>query len=423
MRPKSQYALLSTALFFLLTGLALRSWELISLLIPMTVLIAMVHILNRPPQIRLEVEHRLETNRVAEGDGVEVSLRIKNNGEALAGLEVEDLVSHGALVAEGRSGFPIALGADEELRVQYRLTFPKRGKYQVGPTAVRWRDPTSTFSRGVTVGRSHEVSVIPSVHDLKKCGLAPMRVRMHAGNVGSKMLGAGSEFYCMRQYYGGDEMRRINWKATARRGALMTNEYESERSGDVAVVLDARGRTAGGGKSITDYGVEVASSLSLHFLRERNRVGMIIVGDVFDVIRPEYGRRQFYKIVDHLLNVRDGIPRSTVGIRTAVRRYLPANAMIVIVSSLQDAEIVNSAKELSSRGHQVTVLSPSWIDVEQEGMTMTSEAVMAARLARIVREDLIRDLRAYCEVIDWGPKSPLRKHLMEVRHSQLARIG
>lgn len=407
------------AFLFLISGLVLRSWQLISLLFPITLFIVLSYLLNRPPSIVLKVERSPESTRVLEDDSLWVDLTIENLGEPLGFVEFKDGIPEGAVVEEGRSDFPLTIGRGEKVDVSYRISFPRRGKFDLGPASVKWRDPTWTYSREVVCGGHTEISVLPCIHDIKKCGLHPSRMRMHTGNVNSKTLGQGSQFYCLRQYYSGDETKRINWKASGRRNRLITNEYESERSGDVTVVLDARTEVEvmGTKSGAIDAGVEAAASLSKHFLKERNRVGAILLGDVVDIVRPAYGKRQFYRIVDHLLRTRAGVQRSTAGIKMAMKRYFPTNSMVIVVTPLGDEDINNTIRELVSRGHQVVVVSPSPIEVEAEGMVKREEVDLALRLARMRRGDSIRDLRRYCQVVDWDASSPLSRYLMEVRPS------
>ena len=69
-------------------------------------------------------------------------------------------------------------------------------------------------------------------------------LEMEAGRLAARRFGGGTELERLREYVPDDELRRINWKATARRGVAISNEYETERSQNVVVLLDA-GRLMG----------------------------------------------------------------------------------------------------------------------------------------------------------------------------------
>src|SRR5206468_2341164 len=79
--------------------------------------------------------------------------------------------------------------------------------------------------------------VAPAMEDLRRAALQPRRTRPWFGQVASRRIGPGTEFWGVREYVAGDEVRRINWKASARLERLFTNEYEGERSGDGLIVL------------------------------------------------------------------------------------------------------------------------------------------------------------------------------------------
>lgn len=425
MTSRSRFLFLSAAFLFLISGLILKNWQLISFLIPITLLITLTHLLNRPTSFDLHVERFLDSTRVPEGQALHVDLTIENLGERLGFVQFEDGIPEGAIIKEGRSHFPLYLEEREKVRIAYEIAFPKRGKYEFRPVTVRWTDPSLIFTKEKKIDLTDDITVLPQIHEVKRCSLRPSRVRMHMGNLNSELLGSGTEFYCLRQYCQGDETKRINWKASGRLGRLMANEYESERSGDVTIVLDARTEEKVGGckPRVVDAGVEAASSLSKHFLKERNRVGVIILGDVVDVVKPAYGKRQFYRIVDHLLDTRAGPLRSTLGIRMAMRRYFNTNSLVILITPLGDEEIIDTIRELVTRGHQVVVLSPSPIELEAEIVGTGDEVDSALRISRLLREDSIHDLRRYCQVIDWDTKTLLSRYIMEVRRSLIRQTG
>jgi uncharacterized protein (DUF58 family) len=422
-RSLAATAILASAFVFLIVGLFSRNWQLVSMIIPVVMLVLFAVLLYRPPEMALEMRREVDTERTMEGETVQVTLSIENKGPPLDSLQVRDEVPPEAEVVNGRSQFPLSLAAGQTLTTRYQLRFPTRGNYQLGPLQAHWEDPIGTVGRTKDFEMTTKVVVLPRIHDLKKVGLRPSRVRTHVGNIPSKMLGTGSEFYCLRDYVPGDELRRINWKATGRTGSIVTNEYESERSGDVIVVLDARreidtGRRTGG---IIGREVEAAASLSSHYLKERNRVGMIILGDVIDVVPLGYGKRQFYRIVDHLLNVRPGENRSSLAISMAMRRYFPSNSMAIVITPLEDKQIITTIKEMAAHGTQVVTIAPSGSAMEQKAIAASADRFdpmgLAARFTTLKRSDIIQELGRYGRVIDWDPDAPLSKYLVEVRGS------
>jgi uncharacterized protein (DUF58 family) len=412
LRSASVAALLVLAFCFLLIGLGMVRWELVSLVIPLVMVLYLAYLLNRPPVMRVSCSRTVDTDRLQEGEEVDVTLRLRNEGEALDYLEVKDTVPPGAKLVAGREGFPLRMGKGEEVAVSYRLSFPRRGYYRFGDLVMSWHDPSMLVSLEQRVAMGSRVVVLPKVEDLRRCDLRPSRLQARPGSVPSAALGPGTDFFCLREYTDTDPMRYINWKSSAKRGKLLVNDFQVERSGDVVLLLDAR--TALDGPEVRsrllDLQVDAATSLASHFLKQRDRVGLLMLGEVFDVVPLSTGKRQFYRIFDKLLSVRPAELRSTTGVGHAIGRFFPTSPMVVAITSLEDEKIMISLEELGKKGYDVVVLSPDWFALE-EGAMSEGEA-LAQRMHRMRRIDMLAELARYCRVIDWDPSTSLSKYLM-----------
>jgi len=417
LRSRSVVALLGLAFAFLLLGLACLRWELISLTIPLAMLLFFAFFLNRPPIIDLGFERVLESDKAQKGDEVQVELRIENKGERLDYVEMFDEIPPGAVVVEGKNRFPLSLERGEKVSIRYKIRLNIIGNYVFGGLTVRWWEPTFTVSKEVTLAFKSALQVIPRIHDLKKCGLKPTQVRMHFGNVGSTSLGPGTEFFCLREYTPGDELRRINWKCTARRDQLMVNEYQMERSGDVVIVVDARTNLPreGDRNELVDHEVEAAASLASYLLKERNRVGLLILGETMETAKLAYGKRQFYRIVDKLLKVQPGMMKSTVSIPIVINRFFPLSSLIVVITPLEDKRIIESVEVLASKGHEVIVISVDTYGMRTKGDPRTEGADLSQQMHQIYRRDLLSELGRNCRIMDWDTTTSLSRYFMEGR--------
>lgn len=412
MRSASVAALLVLAFCFLLLGLATVRWELVSLVIPLVILFYLAYLLNRPPVMRVICSRTMDADRLQEGEEVEITLRLRNEGEPLDYLEVKDTVPPEAKVVAGREGFPLRLGKGEEVVASYRLSFPRRGYYRFGDLVMSWHDPSMLISLEQRAAMGSRVVVLPKVEDLRRCNLSPTRLQARPGSVPSAALGPGTDFFCLRDYADTDPMRYINWKSSAKRGKLLVNDFQVERSGDVVLLVDARTALEGAEirSRLLDLQVDAATSLASHFLKQRDRVGLLMLGEVFDVVPLSTGKRQFYRIFDQLLSARPAELRSTTGVGQAIGRFFPTSPMVVAITSLEDDKIMTSLEELGKKGYDVVVLSPDWFALEK-GPLNEGEA-LAQRMHRIRRIDMLAELARYCRVIDWDPSTPLSKHLM-----------
>jgi uncharacterized protein (DUF58 family) len=421
MRSRAPAGILTLTFAFLLIGLLVHRWEIISLVIPLLFFFYFGIWLHRKPIINLKTDRVLETENAFVGDELRVVLHIENLGERIDFAEVTDSLPDGVQLVSGSNVCPISLSTKSSCIIEYKVRFVRRGRYVWKDIRLEWNDPGQmNFIEEILENRG-EVQVLPRMQNLKKCDLRPHRVRTHLGNIPSPtMLGSGFEFYGIREYAEGDELRRINWRASARTERLLTNEYETERSGDVVIVVDGRGTTMDRSISekLMDGCVEVAASVSIHLLKQRNRVGMIVLGEVIDVVKLAPGHRQFLRINDALLTAKVGENRSLQGLKLMLERYFPPTAMLLIVSPLEGARVLDAVETLLVKQHEMIIISPSPVALQAATAPKSSHFDLALRVKQAQRHDIMARLGRYCRVIDWEIGTPLSPHLLEVRGSQ-----
>ncbi len=411
---------MALAFAFILIGLAARRWEIMSLVIPLLLFFYFGTWLHRKPIIDVKVRRTLETENAYEGDELKVILDLENRGERLDFAEVIDALPDGATLTSGSNIFPMILEAKSSSSVEYKVKFARRGRYTWKNIQIRWNDPAHMNFVVVPITEESEVRVIPRIQDLKKADLRPHRVRMNVGNIPSTVLGPGLEFYSVREFAEGDELRHINWKASARTDRILTNDYETERSGDVVIVVDCRSVAPDrlSSNKVMDACIEAAASVSSHLLRERNRVGMIVLGEFIDVVKLAPGHRQLLRINDSLLNAKGGEIRSLQGLNMMLEHYFPRTAMLLIVSPLEDARMLDAVEKLLVRQQEIIMISPSPVALQATLITDSPHLGLALRIKQAQRHDALARLSRYCRVIDWEVGTPLSSHLLEVRGSR-----
>jgi uncharacterized protein (DUF58 family) len=420
-RTRSGAALLLMAFCFLILGLMTLNWQLVSLLIPLAITMYLAFLLHRPPVLDVRMTRSLDKERIQEGDVVEVSLTLENRGEALDYIEVYDGAPPGAVMVEGRNRFPLRLGRGQSVNIRYKLRFDRRGIFSFDELLIRWSSPAQMVTRELRLSAEARIVVLPHFQDLRRCDLKPSTLKVQAGNINSSSIGSGMEFFCLRDYAWGDELGKINWKATARRNQMIVNDYESERSGDVVIVLDARTSMSNVTlrQKMADLEVDAAASLMSYFLRRRDRVGILILGDAMDVVPLGYGKRHFYRAMDRLLSVRPGNLRQANFLGAVMERYFPTSSLVIAITPLEDKRFVSSLVNLGSKGHDVFVLSLDTFLLERTEDRAVQE--VAELMHRLRRQDILAGLGRYCRKVDWDPRVPLFKYLMEGRASGVRR--
>lgn len=416
MRTPLASALVGAALTALLGGLFLRSWSLVLLAMPPLAFLTLGTL--EPAAVpRLEATRTLSRDRLAVGSEAEVRVRVTNRGESLGVVEFFDPLPPELALTRGTNHLVASLAPQESLEFGYAVRPALKGDYAIGPLRVRSLDALGLGAEDGLAAPASSLVVAPAMESLEHANLGPRRTRPWFGHVTSSQIGAGSEFWGVREYVSGDDMRRINWKASARFDRLYSNEYQGERSGDVIIVLDARRESAIGSRSdnAVEIGVRAALGVAEHVLASKNRVGLIVQREVLDWVPPAFGRKQLYRILDHLVHVRAGGEWPFGFVTWVLTRYFPRDALVVLISPLTDTTALEAVMSLVAHGYDVSVLSPSPLEIERRYLAGSGARDTAYRILRMERENLIGELRRVAQVVDWDPGTPLALPLRRMK--------
>ncbi len=195
----------------------------------------------------LRVERKLPRGLSA-GDWLSVSLFLSNARRRLGAwaVVVEEQIWREAAAAGDNRGGPLRcpevlfpyVPAGQSRKGAYRGRLLERGRYRFGPLRLSTRFPFGLFSRTITVGESETLIVLPRLGRLS-AGWAGRRLEAFAGvDRRSFRPGPEGDFYGVREWRGGDGLRLIHWRSSARLGKLVVRQFAQPRSRDVAVVLD-----------------------------------------------------------------------------------------------------------------------------------------------------------------------------------------
>jgi uncharacterized protein (DUF58 family) len=192
---------------------------------------------------RLDVRRRISDVRVAPGTRVTVDLEIENRAPASTSfLLVEDRVP-AVLGAPARLVLP-GIPPRGRQHVAYAFTPHVRGRFSFGPVTMDAADPFRLARRRTEFDDRDDLVVTPEVEDL--AGSAGAAFGASTGLSRSRNLfRTGEEFYTMRRYQEGDDLRRIHWPSVARTGDLMIRQDESSRRGSAVLFLDTRASVVG----------------------------------------------------------------------------------------------------------------------------------------------------------------------------------
>jgi uncharacterized protein (DUF58 family) len=262
----------------------------------------------------------------------------------------------------------------------------RRGSYAFGPVDLRVAHARGLVARQVRVTAPDEAAVYPSVLAIRRYQLTLRRgMPFRPGLRRSRPPGATTAFSGLRDYLPGDDVRRINWKATARRDTPVTIETEAERGQQVMLLLDCgRLMTAPAGRlTKLDHAVNAALLLGWLAQQQGDRVGLLTFADeVGRFLPPQRGPAQVNRLADALYAVKSQYVEPDFGDAFALlgRRVTRRSLVVVLTDVLDPAasrDLVTHALWLASR-HLVLVVA------------MADPALEAARTA-----PLDRSARAY----------------------------
>ena len=305
---------------------------------------------------RLELRRVLESDKLSLGAPNLVRLELANPTPRPQRIHVRDVVPGHFRLDMPRPLFVARLAPAATASLRYHVQPPSRGDATFGDLYLRVEGPLHLVWRGWRrAGTAQAVRVYPSLRELRRFDLL-VRRGLEAEPLGRPVRGPGhsSEFERVREYVPDDDFRRINWKATARRGAPMVNQFEAERSQNLVILLDC-GRamaalaeappstveeSAGAGLTKLDYALNAGLLLGYVASARGDRVALLAYADdVRAFVPPQRGRRALLSMVEALYNVRAEPVEPDHGraLEALARRNL-RRSLIVLFTDLADRE-------------------------------------------------------------------------------------
>ena len=276
------------------------------------------------------------------------------------------------------------LSSGQKLTHRYSVRCTRRGVYEIGPLVAIKGDPLGLTQRETLIAEPFELLVHPRIEIVSDRPLTrqfedpPIRPPV------SKPWPSGLEFYGMREYKAGDDLRRIVWRASARTGKIMVREAEQGITDKITVILDTdRGSHSRDGEGLSESfeaGVRAAASLAVRHLREGYEVKIETNGgpltralrganqqlpllDAF--AKVEMAREPLSQVIRRLLgnaqrDAHNVLITPNLGQQEAAQLKLLLNkgVSILVVALLWDEENADTAGLAAALGCQVASLRP-----------------------------------------------------------------
>jgi len=401
MWSKKAAAVAGGALFLTLAGLIRLNYLFISAGMVMLTFVVLSSFLDVwMPNVKIRRE--TSSDNIFEDGDMNVRFIVKNKGLGIGFVEIYDELPPQARITKGSNYTLLYMRPWQEVSFEYSLKLPLRGHYHLGPVKLRVKDAFDLFYNEKIEESLHSFSVFPQIEVLEEQVIKSRAPKLLSGAMPLNVIGAGTEFYSLREFVPGDSLRSVNWKALAKKGKMMVNETVREDVMDVILLVDAREVSAVGGGRDTplEMSCRAAATYAKQLLDERNNVALMIYGDTVDRVDLDRGEHHLFKILTSLSSAK---PQGNLKLEIVLKDtlpYIPSGSPIILFSSLDDDHTISEAfTNTISRGYTITTVSPSSLDFEERMKRIPAQPLL---IARIERDNLISEIRSFgMQVGDW----------------------
>ncbi|HET7456800.1 MAG TPA: DUF58 domain-containing protein [Gemmatimonadaceae bacterium] len=252
----------------------------------------------------------------------------------------------------------LRLAPGDEATLPFGVVGRERGVHPLGPVALDVTGPLGLMRRTLTYAPGDTVTVAPSIAAVRTFRLLALQHRLRdAGLRNVRRRGAGTAFASLREYVVGDDPRRVDWKATARRGTLITREYTVEQGQTVMIAVDA-GRLmtqlVGTDPPVSRFEYALSSALVLADVAAHSgdAVGLILFDDEVRAFVPAArGRRALQAMRDALVPARATMaePDYAAAFRTLAQRHRK-RSLFVLFTDVIDVRASQALIAHATRG-------------------------------------------------------------------------
>ena len=338
---------------------------------------------------------RICADRFSNGDNNIVKIRIRNAYRRDIELLLIDELPFQFQMRDTEWNIEMEGNTTEEY--YYELRPVKRGEYEFGKLRVYVRLPFGLFQRQFTSGEQQKVAVFPSFQKLKEYEFMAFHRRSGLpGQKRRKKIGVSLEFEQIKSYVRGDDVRFLNWKASARRGELMLNQYRDEKSQQLICLLD-KGRTmemSFKGMSLLDYSINASLALSDIALKKGDLAGLMTFSHKLSAyVKPAKGNRQFARIQKSLYHQKTNFKESDYKLAAGwLRGNLHQRSLILLFTNFEsELSVERHLEYLKSLSRRHLLLVVLFKNHPLEQMAERSANNKREVYSQIIAEQLVRE--------------------------------
>ncbi len=375
-------------------------------------------------EIRLRATRSVAKDTTSSLATIEVSVVITNQGPAFVRLLLSDPLQSGMSLKQGQNKQAVILQAGENAVFKYTFQ-SERGSFVWKTIRAKLSDPFGLIETELDLPAEAKIQVQPELNKFRPFPLRPQRTLHSAGSIPARLGGSGTDFWGVREYHPGDPLRRLDWRLTARHPhKFFTKEFEQEEIADIGLILDARQKTnlQIGEDSLFEYAARATASLAEVFLRQGNRVSLLVYQRHLASVFPGYGKLQLNRVLHTLAQITPESASSFDSLQFVPIQMFSSHSLIVIISPLTSGDW-RFFRRLRAYSYQVLLISPDPLDYARRVLPADLDGRLATRLTRLERQIEINQItQLWIPVIDWQVSQPLAPLVRNaLRHTRIQR--
>jgi uncharacterized protein (DUF58 family) len=328
---------LAAALGFFVAGRFVGRPELYVVGATIGLLVGVAALYVRLTPLSIDVARELHPPRVHAGSPSRIDLRVRNLGRHRSPvLNLRDGVSG----TRGANLIVPPLASEGVARAAYRLPTERRGILAVGPLEVMLTDPFGLTNVAMQASGVSELTVYPHIDDVvpvpQTTGNDPMAGAEHPNALGRN----GEDFYALREYVVGDDLRRVHWPSTARHDELMVRQDELPWQGRATVLLDVR--SSSNTPESLELVISAAASIVTANARRQDLVRLVSTDGSDSGFAA--GHAHVEAILEHLASVQATNEANYRRVIDRLARSSTGGALVVVVALMPANELEQVAR-------------------------------------------------------------------------------
>ncbi len=287
---------------------------------------------------------RILPEKLSNGDDNSIEIKVVNRFQFKTSVKIIDELPIQWQIRDFK--IESILKPSEEKRFTYQVRPTQRGEYHFGNLNIYASSVLGLVARRQQFAAEAMVPNYPSFLQLKKYDFLAFTNKLKLlGLKKIRRIGHTLEFEQIKEYTSGDDVRNLNWKATAKRNSLMVNQFQDEKSQPVYSVID-KGRVMKmpfNQLSLLDYAINATLVISNIVLKKHDKAGMFSFSrKVEDRVLAQRRSGQMHLILESLYNVETDFSESDFSrLYVDVKRHIKQRSLLLLFTNFETMDALH----------------------------------------------------------------------------------